>query len=54
MAYGQTIPYLSLREILRTNFRIEEGDNALQMQEKLRQGVLRTGTPDRLLTTLNR
>ena len=41
MAYGQTTPYLSLREILRTNFRIEEGDNALQIQEKLRQGVRR-------------
>jgi class 3 adenylate cyclase/tetratricopeptide (TPR) repeat protein len=39
MAHGQATPYLSLREILRMNFRIEEGDNPLQIWEKLRQGV---------------
>ena len=39
MAHGQTTPYLPLLEILRTNFQVEEGDNPLQVQEKLRQGV---------------
>ncbi len=41
VAYGQATPYLPVLEILRTNFQIEEGDNALQIQEKLRQGVHR-------------
>ena len=39
VAHGQTTPYLPLLEILRTNFQVEEGDNPLQVQEKLRQGV---------------
>ena len=41
VAYGQATPYLSVLEIVRTNFEIEEDDNPLQVQEKLRQGVLR-------------
>ncbi len=41
VAYGQTTPYLPILEILRTNFEIEEGDNPLQVQEKLRQGIHR-------------
>jgi class 3 adenylate cyclase/tetratricopeptide (TPR) repeat protein len=41
VAYGQTTPYLPILEILRTNFQVEEGDNLLQIQEKLRQGVHR-------------
>jgi predicted ATPase/class 3 adenylate cyclase len=39
VAHGQTTPYLPILEILRTNFQIEEEDNPLQIQEKLRQGV---------------
>jgi predicted ATPase len=39
VAHGQTTPYLPLLEILRTNFQIDAEDNALQIQEKLRQGV---------------
>ncbi len=41
VAYGQTTPYLPILEILRVNFQIEEGDNPLQIQEKLRQDVHR-------------
>ena len=41
VAYGQTTPYLPILEMLRTNFQIEEGDNPLQVQEKLRQGIHR-------------
>jgi predicted ATPase len=41
VGYGQGTPYLPILEILRTNFQIEEGDNPLQIQEKLRQGVHR-------------
>jgi class 3 adenylate cyclase len=41
VAYGQATPYLSVLEIVRANFEIEEDDNPLQVQEKLRQGVLR-------------
>ncbi|MBI4590620.1 MAG: AAA family ATPase [Candidatus Rokubacteria bacterium] len=41
VAYGQATPYLPVLEILRTNFQIEEWDNPLQIQEKLRQGVHR-------------
>jgi class 3 adenylate cyclase/tetratricopeptide (TPR) repeat protein len=41
VAYGQTTPYLPILEMLRTNFQIEEEDNPLQIQEKLRQGVHR-------------
>ncbi len=39
VGYGQGTPYLPILEILRTNFQIEDGDNPLQIQEKLRQGV---------------
>jgi class 3 adenylate cyclase len=39
VAYGQGTPYLPVLEILRANFDIEEGDNPLQIEEKLRQGV---------------
>ena len=39
VAHGQTTPYLPLLEIMRANFQVEEGDNPLQVQEKLRQGV---------------
>ncbi|MBI3988378.1 MAG: AAA family ATPase [candidate division NC10 bacterium] len=39
VAYGQATPYLPILEILRTNFQLEEGDNPLQIQEKLRQGL---------------
>lgn len=39
VAHGQSTPYRPILEILRTNFQIEEGDNPLQIQEKLRQGV---------------
>ena len=39
LAHAQVTPYLPFLEILRTNFQIEEGDNPLQVQEKLRQGV---------------
>jgi tetratricopeptide (TPR) repeat protein len=41
VGYGQGTPYLPILEILRTNFQIEDGDNPLQIQEKLRQGVHR-------------
>ena len=39
MAYGQVAPYLPVLEGLRANFGIEDGDNQLQIDEKLRQGV---------------
>jgi class 3 adenylate cyclase/tetratricopeptide (TPR) repeat protein len=41
LAYGQTTPYLPILGMLRTNFQIDEGDNPLQIQEKLRQGIHR-------------
>jgi predicted ATPase len=41
VAYGQATPYGPILEILRANFQIEDGDNALQICEKLRQGVRR-------------
>jgi class 3 adenylate cyclase/tetratricopeptide (TPR) repeat protein len=41
VAYGQTTPYLPILGILRTNFEVEEDDNPLQIQEKLRQGIQR-------------
>jgi predicted ATPase/class 3 adenylate cyclase len=41
VAHGQTTPYLPILEILRTNFQIEDEDNPLQIQEKLRQGAQR-------------
>jgi len=39
-AYGQGTPYLPMLEILRASFHIEEGDPPLQMEEKLRRGVM--------------
>jgi len=39
VAYGQSTPYLPILEILRANFRIEEGDNPLQIGEKVRRGL---------------
>ncbi len=41
VSYGQATPYGPILEILRTNFQIEDGDNPLQLHEKLRQGVYR-------------
>ena len=39
VAYGQAVPYLPVLDVLRANFGLEEGDNPLQIEEKLRQGV---------------
>jgi class 3 adenylate cyclase/tetratricopeptide (TPR) repeat protein len=39
VGYGRDTPYLPILEILHTNFQIEDGDNPLQIQEKLRQGM---------------
>jgi len=39
VAYGQTTPYLPVLDILRANFQIEDGDNPLQIREKLHQGL---------------
>ena len=41
VAYGQTTPYLPILGMLRANFQIDEDDNPLQIQEKLRQGIQR-------------
>src|SRR5215831_16779116 len=41
VAYGQTTPYLPILGMLRTNFHLEEDDNPLQIQEKLREGIHR-------------
>jgi class 3 adenylate cyclase/tetratricopeptide (TPR) repeat protein len=41
--YGQATPLLPIVEILSANFGIEEGDNPLQIEEKLRQGLQRLG-----------
>ncbi len=41
VAYGRTLPYGPILEILRAQFHIEEGDNTLQIREKLREGVHR-------------
>ena len=40
-AHSQSTPYGPILHILRENFDIEEGDNALQVQAKLRQGLSR-------------
>jgi class 3 adenylate cyclase/tetratricopeptide (TPR) repeat protein len=42
-AYHESAPYLPVNEILRAYFGIEEGDNPLQIQEKMRQGGRRLG-----------
>ena len=39
VAYGRAVPYGPILELLRAQFHIEEGDNALQIQEKLRDGL---------------
>jgi predicted ATPase/class 3 adenylate cyclase len=39
VAYGRSTPYLPILEVLRANFQIEEGDNPLQTDEKLRYGT---------------
>jgi class 3 adenylate cyclase/tetratricopeptide (TPR) repeat protein len=39
LGYGQDTPYLPVLEILRASFHIEEGDNPLQVEAKLREGV---------------
>jgi class 3 adenylate cyclase/tetratricopeptide (TPR) repeat protein len=40
LADGRTVPYGPILEILRLDFHIEEGDNPLQIREKLRAGVV--------------
>jgi class 3 adenylate cyclase/tetratricopeptide (TPR) repeat protein len=37
---AQSMPYLPIVQILQTEFDIEDGDNPLQVQDKLRQGVV--------------
>jgi class 3 adenylate cyclase/tetratricopeptide (TPR) repeat protein len=39
VAYSQNTPYWPITEVLRTSFQIEDGDTALQLREKLRQGL---------------
>jgi class 3 adenylate cyclase/tetratricopeptide (TPR) repeat protein len=41
MSYGHATPFLPIRTILAANFEVEEGDNLLQIQEKLRSGIQR-------------
>ncbi len=38
-AHGHSTPYLPVLDLLRANFQIEDGDNPLQIDEKLRRGV---------------
>ena len=40
-AHGQTTPYLPILEICKANFTIEDEDNPLQIDDKLRQGLRR-------------
>jgi predicted ATPase/class 3 adenylate cyclase len=39
--YGQATPFLPILDVLSMNFQIEEGDNRLQIEEKLRSSVRR-------------
>jgi predicted ATPase len=39
VAYGHNVPYLPLLEILRSSFRIEEGETPLLRQETLHRGI---------------
>jgi predicted ATPase/class 3 adenylate cyclase len=39
VAYGRTFPFGPVLELLRTEFHIEEGDNPLQIQDKLRRAL---------------
>jgi len=41
VGWGQNTPYLPVAEIVRSSFRIEDGDNSLQIEEKLQQGIAR-------------
>ena len=41
VSYGRTLPYGPILDIIRAKFHIEEGDNPLQIQEKLRDGLRR-------------
>lgn len=41
VAFGQATPYLPVLDMCRANFQIEDGDNPLQVEAKLRQGVRR-------------
>jgi class 3 adenylate cyclase/tetratricopeptide (TPR) repeat protein len=41
VAYGRTLPYGPILEMLRAQFHVEEGDNALQIQGKLRDSIRR-------------
>ena len=41
VAYGEATPYLPILGMLRVYFQIEEDDNPLQIEEKLRQGIRR-------------
>ena len=41
VAYRRTTPYWPVLEILRTYFQVEDGDNPLQIQEKLRESLHR-------------
>jgi tetratricopeptide (TPR) repeat protein len=51
--YTQATPFLPILEILSTNFGIEEGDNPLQIEDKLRKGLHRLGAGlDRILPFL--
>jgi class 3 adenylate cyclase/tetratricopeptide (TPR) repeat protein len=43
--YGQSTPFLPVLEVLSMNFQIEEGDNRLQIEEKLRRGMQRLDVP---------
>ncbi len=53
LAYGRTLPYGPILDLLRTQFHVEEGDNPLQIQEKLRTGLQRLdGNLDPLLPFL--
>jgi tetratricopeptide (TPR) repeat protein len=51
--YAQATPFLPILEILSANFGIEEGDNPLQIEDKLREGLQRLGAGlDRILPFL--
>ena len=53
LAHGQALPYGPVLDVLRSNFHIEEDDNPLQMQEKLRVGIRELGvSPERTLPFL--
>jgi class 3 adenylate cyclase/tetratricopeptide (TPR) repeat protein len=41
VAYAQATPYTPIAAILRASFGVDDGDDPLQIEEKLRQGILR-------------